>query len=100
MAGLLFLRCNVDPSQLTAAEVFAPVSVKRFIGGPLAANMTCITYSRILYIRLHYFIYTRVLNLSTSWALHVSDLGVTRSNEVLFPPMTKFRVKEDPLPCS
>ena len=28
------------------------------------------------------------------------DLRITRSNEVLFPPMTKFRVKEDPLRCS
>ncbi|CAE7822189.1 unnamed protein product, partial [Symbiodinium necroappetens] len=44
-----YLMCNIDPSKQTG-EVFAPVSIKRFIGG---------------------------------------------SNEVLFPPQTKFRVKEE-----
>ncbi|CAJ1397660.1 unnamed protein product [Effrenium voratum] len=44
------IECNIDPSKLSVPEVFAPVSIKRFIGG---------------------------------------------SNEVLFPPQTKFRVKED-----
>jgi len=43
------IECNIDPSKQTG-EVFAPVSIKRFIGG---------------------------------------------SNEVLFPPQTKFRVKEE-----
>lgn len=28
-----FPRCNIDPSKLAVPEVFAPVSIKRFIGG-------------------------------------------------------------------
>jgi len=44
------IECNIDPSKLAGPEVFAPVGIKRFIGG---------------------------------------------SNEVLFPPQTKFRVKEE-----
>ena len=64
-------RCSIDPSKMKDPEVFAPVSIKRFIGGP-GTETGCQQKS-----------------------CRVRGSALPRSNEVLFPPQTKFRVKED-----
>ena len=75
-----FPRCNIDPSKLAVPEVFAPVSIKRFIGGLGAwiSGSACF----------------RCFSLLSIVEISGASLSI-RSNEVLFPPQTKFRVKED-----
>ena len=79
-------RCNIDPNKLAGPEVFAPVGIKRFIGG-LGAWFFCDAQG----IQKLFAFNGRHSLCWILWNL--------RSNEVLFPPQTKFRVKEDGRVC-